>query len=122
MKMFFKSFLTLSLLVLASAYSQAQTVAKVDDSAAKSETVNCKPSNCDPAKCDAMVAAGLCTKEQAAKCKAKAGTTKVASAKMERSESNAVVVSNIESIIPKKASCAKTCEKKKSATPEKSIK
>ena len=120
MKMFFKSFLTLVLLVAGTAMMNGQTIAKVDGATLDAKNVNCNPASCTPAMCDAMVAAGLCTKEQAAACKAKSGSTKVASAKLERTEANVVTVSAISEKAVKTSSCAKTCAKSKAKCAKKS--
>jgi len=106
MKHAIKLFASLTLVLFMAVSMNAQTAITVAD---KSETKNCDIKNCDPAVCAAMVKAGLCTKEQAAKCKAtcSAKSTKVAAATMVRGES--VLVSETKEI--KKASCAKKCAK-----------
>lgn len=117
MKMFLKSFFTLALLVGGTAVMNAQSITKVNTADVKTE--NCEVKKCTPAMCDAMVAAGICTKEQAEACKAKCGTTKVASAKMEKSTNNAVPVAVQSAKASKSSSCAKTCAKSKKTAAKK---
>ncbi len=107
MKHVIKLFASMSLVLFLAVSMNAQTATTA---ANKGETKKCDVKKCDPALCDAMVKAGLCTKEQAAKCKAVCGTksTKVASASVERGKVIPVVAAKPN----KKASCAKTCAKK----------
>lgn len=106
MKHVIKLFASMSLVLFIAASMNAQTATTVAD---KSETKKCDVTKCNPAACDLLVKAGLCTKEQASKCKAVCGskTTKVAAASMERVD--AKLVSSTQPA--KKASCAKTCVK-----------
>lgn len=111
MKHVIKLFASMSLVLFVAVSMNAQTATTVAD---KSEVKKCDVTNCNPAACAAMVKAGLCTKEQAAKCKAvcSAKSTKVAAASVERVE--AIPVSETSELV-KKASCAKTCSGKKKA-------
>jgi len=114
MKNVIKILASLSLVLFVAASANAQTATAVAD---KSETKKCDVKKCDPAMCDAMVKAGLCTKEEAAACKAKcaAKSTKVASASVEKVNGTAVAM---EAKPIKKASCAKTCTGKKKGKTE----
>ena len=112
------------LIAIAPTSSQGQTGSpqtKLRNLLTSSQFVNSarEPANCNPALCDAMVAAGKCTPEQAAKCKAKMASTKVASAKLSREEGKAVNVSTKAEV--KTKSCAKTCSKMSAKTAKKSI-
>lgn len=119
MKNVIKILASLSLVLFVSASMNAQTATTVADQKiekkcdiTKCDPAKCDIKKCDPAMCDAMVKAGLCTKEEAAKCKAvcaaKSGT-KVAAASVELVDGVAVTASSAQPA--KKASCAKTCEK-----------
>ena len=110
MKHAIKFLASMTLVMFVAISSNAQTATQVVD---KSEAKKCDIKKCDPALCDAMVKAGLCTKEEAAACKAKcaAKSTKVAAASVERV--NAIPVTSAEPA--KKASCAKKCAKTCSA-------
>ncbi|MEM9547340.1 MAG: hypothetical protein AAGA77_15280 [Bacteroidota bacterium] len=109
MKNVIKIFVSMTLMLFVAVSINAQTATNVVD---KSETKTCDITKCDPAKCDAMVKAGLCTKEEAEKCKAKcaAKSTKVAAASVEKVNGEVVAT---EAKAVKKASCAKTCTGKK---------
>lgn len=106
MKHVIKFFASLTLVLFVAVSVNAQTATTVAD---KSETKKCDVKKCDPAMCDAMVKAGLCTKAEAAACKAKcaAKSTKVAAASVERVEALPVAATKT----AKKASCAKKCAK-----------
>ena len=106
MKHVIKLFAAMSLVLFIAVSMNAQTATTVAD---KSETKKCDVTKCNPAACDLLVKAGLCTKEQAAKCKAATGskTTQVAAASMEKVDGK--LVSSTQPA--KKASCSKTCVK-----------
>ena len=110
--------LTFSLLVFATMVANSQTAVNIETSKVASKDMKCNPSNCTPAMCDAMVAAGKCTPEQAAKCKATCASTKVASAKLVREETNTVELSSQAEV--KTKSCAKSCAKMKAKAGKKS--
>lgn len=114
----YQSLLTFCFVLCATMMLNSQTVTKVDVASKAEKIANCDPANCTPAQCDAMVAAGKCTPEQAAKCKATCASTKVASAKLTREEGSAVEVSAEADVQPK--SCAKSCSKMKAKAGKKS--
>ncbi|WP_235296505.1 hypothetical protein [Portibacter marinus] len=80
----FKSLMMLPLFFLGTFVMNGQSAENTTNSANKTENLDCKPVNCDPSLCDAMVAAGLCTREQAERCKANSSKTKVASVRLEK--------------------------------------
>ncbi len=108
MKHVFKLLTSVSLVLFLAVSMNAQTATTVVN---KSDAKKCDVTKCDPAACDKMVKAGLCTKEQAEKCKAicASKSTKVAAASVERVE--ATTVAETAPVTTKKASCAKKCAK-----------
>ena len=75
-----KNLLRLTLVVLAFAFTASVANAQT----ASSDLTACDSKICPPAMCDLMVKLGICSPEQAAKCKGESTDTKVASVVMER--------------------------------------
>jgi len=106
MKNVISFFATMTLVLFVAVSMNAQVATTVAD---KSETKKCDVTKCKPAACDLLVKAGICTKAEAAKCKATCAskTTQVAAASMEKVDGKLVSTTQP----AKKASCAKTCTK-----------
>ena len=113
MKDVIKIFASLSLVLFMAVSMNAQNATTVaDNSDAKKSEVK----KCNPELCDAMVKAGLCTKEEAEKCKAKCAAgeqvtcspkgTKVASASAEKASCVKTVKASIGSASTTKVAAA----------------